>query len=83
MERQVAWEGCVPGRAGVEPRMARIYTDEDGMAARRHEGVMIGLGAESEYQFESKCGKWYYAVIAVISGDLVVITDILADIGLG
>jgi hypothetical protein len=37
VERQVAWEGCVPGRAGVEPRMARIYTDEDRMAARRHE----------------------------------------------
>jgi hypothetical protein len=56
------------------------------MATRRHEkrkGVIFGLGAESEYQFESKCGKWYYAVVAVISGDLVVITDILADIGAG
>jgi hypothetical protein len=63
--------------------MARVRREWPQEGMKRHKGVIIGLGAESEYQFESKCGKWYYAVVAVISGDLVVITGILADIGVG
>jgi hypothetical protein len=44
-----------------------------------YKAVIIGLGAESEYQFVAKCRKWYYAVVAVISGDLLVITDIRGE----
>ena len=38
--------------------------------------MRAGRANNGKYQFESKCGKWYYAVVAVISGDLVVLTDI-------